>query len=202
MKRIAVFGGTFDPIHIGHCMVATSVVRSGVADEVWLMVSPQNPFKTDKHLTDEQLRLQMVRLACNEMRNVKASDFEFTLPRPSYTAATLRAMKSTWPEYDFRLLVGADNWLAFDRWRNPDEIIRDFGVIVYQRGGVNIPDGFNPIAKLGKIPEGKVTILRGLPEATISSTYIRDLATKESDLKFLVPGEVEHFIAENRLYHR
>lgn len=200
MKRIAIFGGTFDPIHIGHCMVASSVVRSGAADEVWLMVSPRNPFKNDKMLTDEKIRLEMVNLACEGAVGIKGCDFEFSLPRPSYTAATLRALKEHWPENEYRLLIGADNWLLFDRWREPETIVGNFGVIVYPRGGVTIPEGFNPLPDAGVGMPDKVTVLTDVPEADISSTYIRSTAARGESVRFLVPDNVARFIAENKIY--
>ena len=136
-KRTVVFGGSFDPIHIGHLALAGAVCEHGLADEVWFMVSPQNPHKQDCNLTDEGLRLQMVQLAVKGNPAFKACDFEFTLPRPSYTVHTLAALEQAYPDRDFVLLIGADNWEKFDRWYKGDEILSRYGIIVYPRGDVS-----------------------------------------------------------------
>ena len=199
-KKIAVFGGTFDPVHIGHCMVASSVIREGVADEVWIMVSPQNPLKRENRLSPEEDRLAMVRAACNDTAGLVASDFEFGLPRPSYTAATLRALKKRWPENEYRLLTGSDNWLLFGRWRDPEVILSQFGLIIYPRPDMPIPDGFRPLEEMPPDWEERVEMLHDIPMALISSTYIRESAARGESIRFLVPETVERYISEHRLY--
>lgn len=199
-KKIAIFGGTFDPVHIGHCMVASSVIREGVADEVWMMVSPQNPLKIDKKLTSESERLAMVSEACRGVEGMVASDFEFGLPRPTYTAATLRALKERWPENEYRLLTGSDNWLLFDRWREPDKILSEFGLIIYPRPDAQIPEGFRPLERMPEGWEERVEILCDIPEALISSTYIREAVSRGESIRFLVPEGVERYILDRGLY--
>ncbi len=200
-KRIAIYGGTFDPVHVGHGLVASSVLRAGLADEVWLMVSPRNPLKQGRELSPEETRLAMARLAAQRMPGLKASDFEFSLPRPSYTAFTLKRLREAYPDCDFRILIGSDNWLLFDHWKEPRQIIADFGVIVYPRPDAPVPEGFRPLRDMPEGWQKKVEFLPGeIPEARISSTYIRQTAAQGKSLAFLVEKEVEEMILREGLY--
>lgn len=178
--RIAVFGGSFNPIHTGHAVMAQEVMRSGDVDQVWLMVSPQNPWKEERGLMPEEERLRLVRLVAEDIPGVEASDFEFRLPRPSYTYATLRALREKWPEHEFILLIGSDNWNAFSKWRNWKEILSGFEVLIYQR-----PDC--PVS--GDLPQN-VKLLKDVPLMLVSSTYIRELMAKGESIRYLVPDKV------------
>ena len=133
MKRIGIFGGSFNPIHLGHTALAAYICEQGLVDEVWLMVSPQNPLKRDLTLLDENERLTMARLAVAPYPMLKASDFEFTLPRPSYTYHTLQALRAAYPECEFSLIIGEDNWQCFNRWYRGEDIARETPIIVYPR---------------------------------------------------------------------
>ena len=133
MKRIGIFGGSFNPIHLGHTALAAYICEQGLVDEVWLMVSPQNPLKRDLTLLDENERLTMARLAVASYPMLKASDFEFTLPRPSYTYHTLQALRAAYPECEFSLIIGEDNWQCFHRWYRGEDIARETPIIVYPR---------------------------------------------------------------------
>lgn len=175
--RVAVFGGSFNPVHTGHAIIASTVAKREDVDEVWMMVSPRNPLKQDSALMPEEDRLRMVRDVAEEVEGVKCSDFEFTLPRPSYTYNTLRKLSETYPEHEFTLLIGSDNWKIFDRWRDYEKIIDEFGVIIYQR-----PD--SPVK--GPFPRG-VRLMDNVPLLMISSTYIRDCLKRGEDVRFLVP---------------
>ena len=178
--RIAIFGGSFNPVHTGHTLMASEVAKSGIADEVWMMVSPQNPLKSDSSLMPEGDRLKLVKLVAQECEGVRASDFEFGLPRPSYTYNTLCRLREHYPEHDFKILIGSDNWHLFDRWRDSERIISEFGVIIYQRPDDKVE---------GPFPEG-VTLLENLPMMLISSTYIREQMDQGKDIRFLVPDVV------------
>lgn len=186
--RTAIFGGSFDPIHIGHLSLAAEVCRRGMADEVWFMVSPQNPHKQSIALTDENIRYRMVQLAIEGVAGFKASDFEFSLPRPSYTIKTLDALEKAYPNHEFRLLIGSDNWEKFDRWYNGDEILSRFGVIVYPRGEETAPP----------LPSG----VEWLPAElyNVSSTMIRGMVAAGEDISALVPNSVAACIETEKLY--
>ena len=189
-RRVAVFGGSFDPIHNGHLALAGEVVSRGLADEVWLMVTPQNPHKQDKILSDERLRFQMAQLAVEGMDGVKACDFEFSLPRPSYTLTTLTALDEAFPDKEFCLLIGADNREKFDRWYTSDEILSRYGIIVYPRGSEGEPP----------LPSG----VRWLPAKLydISSTMVRAAVAAGNDITDLAPATVVRFINDNKMYKK
>ena len=186
--RTVIFGGTFDPVHYGHVGLAVEVCTQGLADEVWLMVSPQNPHKAGVNLTPEQQRLHMVQLATADDCRLKACDFEFGLPRPSYTVNTLAALEESFPEREFILLIGADNWEKFDKWYMHDEILAKYRIIVYPRGNEAAP----------QLPEG-VTWLSA-PLLNVSSTQVRTAVAAGEDISALVAPGVAEYIKENNLY--
>lgn len=186
--RTVVFGGSFDPVHNGHVALAREVVGRGIASEVWFMLTPQNPHKQDCRLTDENVRLQMLRIALEDEPCFVACDFEFSLPRPSYTLNTLDALEKAYPERKFILLVGADNWAKFDKWYKGDEIVRRFGLVVYPRGNEEAPC----------LPPGVVWLNAQLHD--ISSTQVRSLVAAGGVISNLVAPGVCRYIIENELY--
>ena len=186
--KTVIFGGSFDPIHVGHLSLASAVVGSGLASEVWFMVSPQNPHKELQKLTDENVRLEMVRLAIDGNEHFKACDFEFNLPRPSYTINTLMALEESFPDREFMLLVGADNWEKFDRWYRHDEILERYRIIVYPRDNSAVP----------VLPDGVIWLSAELHD--VSSTQIRGLVANGHSVAGLVVLPVEEFINGNNLY--
>lgn len=188
--RIAIFGGSFDPIHTGHAMLVNAVSQTDAADEVWIMVSPQNPLKQGRKMTDFAHRLAMAELVAEKCHAVKASGFEDSLPRPSYTYLTLCRLREHYPEHRFTLLIGSDNWNIFHSWRDYEGIIREFGVLVYQR-----PDC--PVS--GELPEG-VKLIADVPMTLLSSTMIRRYLAEDKNVNFMLPAEVLEYINENGLY--
>ena len=176
MKKIGIFGGSFNPIHVGHVALAKAVLEQCGLDEVWLMVSPQNPLKKDADLLDDRLRLSMARTALEGVEGVRASDYEFHLPRPSYTWNTLKHLQQDYPDYEFTLLIGGDNWAHFQRWRNWKDILRHHRVIVYPR------DQY----------AGTIDV----PLLPVSSTEIRERVRKGEDIKGLVPAGIEQMVRQ------
>lgn len=174
-----IFGGSFNPIHTGHISLAREVLRQGLAEEVWLMVTPQNPLKRQEGLANEQTRLQMARRAVKDMEGIEVSDFEFHLPRPSYTWDTLQALDKAFPERTFALIIGSDNWAVFDRWAHSGDLLRDYSIIIYPR--TDYPVG-------GKLP-ANVRLLQA-PLFTVSSTDIRRRVRRREDISGLVPASI------------
>ena len=186
MKKVGIFGGSFNPIHTGHIALAKSLCEKVGLDEVWFMVSPMNPFK--KHATDlldDHLRLEMVENALEEEPQLKACDYEFHLPKPSYTWHTLQAMSKEYPDIEFTLLIGGDNWAAFDKWYHHDDILAHYPIVVYPRQGSDI----------GEMPQG-VTIVE-TPLLNISSTEIRQHIAKGESIEGMVPKSIEELAIQN-----
>ena len=131
--RTGVFSGSFNPIHIGHLALANYLCEYGEVDEVWFLVTPQNPFKQKAELLGDDLRLEMVRRAVAGYPRFVASDFEFRLPRPSYTVNTLHHLAEAYPDREFYLIIGADNWASFAQWKSPEEILAHHHLLIYPR---------------------------------------------------------------------
>lgn len=185
-KVVAIFGGSFNPIHVGHIALAKSVVQAHLADEVWLLVSPQNPLKEQNGLQPEQVRLRLANEALANEQHIHVSDFEFHLPRPSYTWKTLNALQQSYPTYEFKLLIGADNWLIFNKWANYKEILDNHKILVYPR-----PD--SPINQL-QLPSN-VTLIKS-PLCPFSSTDIRQRVRNKESIKDMVPSCVEQEVVK------
>lgn len=180
MKRIAVFGGSFNPVHYGHVGVARRVMEENLADEVWLTVSPRNPLKEQSGLLDERLRLELVRLAVADVPGAEASDFEFALPRPSYSWQTLAALTEAYPEASFSLVIGSDNWLLFPKWAHYEEILARYSLIVYPRPGFSV--------WASSLPDN--VRLLDAPLFPWSSTDIRNRLRQGGDVSDMVPPSV------------
>ena len=186
--RTALFGGTFNPLHNGHLAIAQSVLEQGLADEVWILITPCNPWKKDQALLDDRLRYDMVAQAVEDMDGVRASDYEFKLDKPSYTANTLRRISADYPDREFILTIGADNWVKFHNWKEADFILKNYPIIVYPRQGY-------PIENVS----GNVTLL-DCPLMDISSTQIRQMVHNGTPINELVPASVARTIKEKGLY--
>lgn len=180
--RTALFGGTFNPLHNGHIAIAESVLEQGLADEVWMLITPCNPWKADQTLMDDRLRYDMVAEAVKDISGVTASDYEFRLPKPSYTADTLRHISTDYPDREFILTIGADNWVKFHDWRESDFIMDNYRIIIYPRQGYPITG----------VPENAT--LLDCPLMDISSTKIRRMVKKGEPIDKLVPPSVARII--------
>ena len=192
--RIGIFGGSFNPIHSGHAIIAHHIITSGVVDRLWLMVSPVNPLKVDnERQVNDTDRLRMVEMISRPMEHVETSAFEFTMPKPSYTIDTLNALQAKFPDDEFYLVIGADNWVVFDRWRNNKEILAKYHLLVYPRLGFDV-----------EIPEelrDRVTLVDA-PIIELSSTVVRERLAKGLSVRYYVPDEVLSYIERNNLYTR
>ena len=190
--KIGIFGGSFDPIHIGHAIIAQHIISSGAVDRLWFMVSPVNPLKAGKeqHVADTD-RLRMVEMVSRPMEGVETSAFEFTMPRPSYTIDTLNALQAKFPDDEFYLVTGGDNWQIFNKWRNSEEILAKYHLLIYPRLGyeVNIPDDL----------KDRVTLVEA-PIIELSSTEVRERLANGQSVRYYVPDEVLGYIERHHLY--
>lgn len=189
MRRVVLYFGSFNPIHKGHVAVAERVLERGLCDEVWFVVSPQNPLKPKAELIDEHHRLNMVRLAAEASRypnRMKVCDVEFDMPRPSYTIDTLEELGRRWPEVQFAMLVGTDIVGQIERWKRWEEIVSRYKIYVYPRRGY-VGDG-----------DARFEALEGEPFEDCSSTEVRRaLAEGDSDM---IAESVKNYIKEHQLW--
>lgn len=190
METIAILGGSYNPVHVGHLMLASYLSQwvEGI-DGVWLNLSPKNPLKNASSLAADTHRLAMLRLAARDCSRIGICDIELEMPRPSYTIATLDALRQRYPEKSFRLAIGADNWAIFDRWKDYQRIIADYGVIVYPRRGSYLE---------GKAPDGVAFV--DAPLVDVSSTFIRESIAQGKDMRCFLPHGVADYIRDNKLY--
>lgn len=201
--KIGIFGGTYNPVHLGHTALANYICNLGLVDEVWLMVSPQNPFKQDHQLLDEAVRYRLVTLAVRDFPRLRASDFEFRLPRPSYTYVTLHELALAYPDDTFSLIIGADNWAKFPAWRNSADILAHYPVIVYPREMVSgerfmISDGDSD----GDATNANPIFLPSAPLYPISSTAIRCALAAGDDVSPWLDPAVHDEIIRQGLYRQ
>ncbi len=189
--RIALFFGSFNPVHNGHTGLGKYVVDNKLVDEVWFVVSPRNPLKNQRELIDEHQRFEMLQLAIKDEPFFKATDIEFKMPVPSYTIDTLHILSSEFPEKHFVLMIGSDNALVFEQWKNFKEILSDYEIIVYPRQGFNfdlVKERFRQMK------------LADTPIYNISSTQIRDALRNTKDVSKWIHPSVFQYIKDNNLY--
>jgi len=188
--KIGLFPGSFNPIHIGHLIIANLAYENSDLDQVWFIVSPQNPFKKNKSLLHEFDRLDMVRASIHEDYHLKVSDIEFNMPKPSYTIDTLIRLDEQFPNYDFSLIIGGDNLESLPRWKNGQTILNNYRLIVYPR----------PEAKQTEIIRHQNVLEIDAPKLDISATLIRKLIKAGKSIKYLVPDQAIQIINSKKLF--
>ena len=190
-QNICIYAGSFNPIHLGHTQLASHLIEQKIVDEVWFIVSPCNPLKERSELLDEYIRLEMLVLALQNHPQMKASDVEFSMPIPSYSIDTLNVLKSQYPALQFSLIIGSDNALIFDQWKDYNQLLENFPVLVYPRKGYD----FETVAQ--KYPSMQ---LLSTPYYDISSTQIRQRIQELQDLSSYLHPSVIQIIEENHFY--
>jgi len=188
--KIGLFFGSFNPIHVGHMIIANYMATQTPLEQVWFVVSPQNPFKKKSSLARDYDRLHLVRLAIADNANLKASNIEFDLPKPSYTIDTLTYLKEKHPDHEFTLIMGGDNLGSFHKWKNYEIILRDYEIYVYKRPSYDLGDLQN---------HPKVQIFEA-PLMQISASYIRKCIQEGHSVQYLVPDEVYEYLNASSLY--
>lgn len=188
--RAGLYFGSFNPIHNGHLIIAQSVLEYAKLDEIWFIVSPQNPFKRNKKLLHEFDRYDMVRLSIEDNDRFRVSDIEFNMPRPSFTIDTLVYMKEKNPSREFKLIIGGDNLAVFPKWKNSEKILDEFGLIVYPRPGS---------ADAEELEHPNIDYIKA-PLLDISATFIRKCIREGKSIKYLVPQKAAEFISDRKLY--
>lgn len=188
--KIGLFFGSFNPIHVGHLIIANTMATATDLEQVWFIVSPQNPFKKNKSLLHEFDRLDMVERAISDNYLLKASDIEFHMPRPSYTIDTLIRILEKFPQHEFRLIMGEDNLVQFANWKNHERILEYVGLYVYPRPGAAAHNfGEHPAVRFVEAPL-----------LDISATFIREAIKEKRSIRYLVPDQVEAMIAARKFY--
>ena len=189
--RVALYFGSFNPIHVGHLKLADYLTDNQLVDEVWFVISPCNPLKEQSEILDEFIRLDMLVFAIQNHPEFKACDIEFTMPIPSYSIDTLHVISKQFPDYQFELIIGSDNALVFDQWKDYSEILANYPVLVYPRKNYD----FDQVA--ARYPQMK---LLNTPIYDISSTQIRHSIAQKKDITQWLHPSVLQFVKENNLY--
>lgn len=186
---IGLYFGSFNPIHVGHLIIANHILNETSIQKVWFVISPQNPFKANSSLLNEYDRFYLVLKAIEYDTRMKAVDIEFSLPKPSYTSITLAYLKEKYPEDVFQIIMGSDSFQNLPNWKNASFIIENYKVLVYQR------PGFEVLNSIG----ADVEVMQA-PLLEISATYIRQLVKIGKSIRYLVPQSIEEEIMNNRFF--
>ena len=188
--KIGLFFGSFNPVHVGHLVIAGYMANHTELKQLWFIVSPHNPLKSKNDLIHMYDRLEMAKLATEHAGNIRVSDIEFNLPKPSYTIDTLIHLKEKYPEHEFSLIMGSDNLQSLKKWKNYELILRDYRILVYPRPGYESSE-FN---------DHPAVTMTNTPLMEISSTFIRRSFKEGKSIRFFVPDPVLDFIESKSLY--
>ena len=184
-----MFFGSFNPIHIGHKVIASYLVDFTDLDKVMFVVSPQNPLKQKISLLDQYHRLQIIRAEIEDNSNLEVSDIEFDMPKPSYTIDTLVRLKEKYPENNYSIIMGSDNLQNFHKWKNHEQILEDYSIYVYPRPGYEISGSHK-----------NIHIIEGVPQMEISSSFIRKSIKEGKDISYLMPEKAWIYTDEMNFY--
>lgn len=189
--KIGLFFGSFNPIHIGHLIIANHILNQDIIEKIWFIVSPQNPLKEKNTLLRDQNRLQMVRVATEDDNRIKVSDIEFHLSPPSYTVNTMAYLVEKHPTNEFSIIMGSDSFQNLYRWKNFETLVQNHEIIIYKRGGFNIDNELN----------AKIKIVDA-PLLDITATEIRELVKAGKSIRYMVPDKVREEIASGGYYRK
>jgi nicotinate-nucleotide adenylyltransferase len=192
VAKIGLFFGSFNPVHVGHMIIANFMAQNTDLDEVWMVVSPQNPLKSKKYLAKDHDRLHLVNLAIGDNPFIRSSNIEFQLPKPSYTIDTLTYLKEKYPQKKFVLIMGGDNLGTFHKWKNYKMILENYQIYLYKR----------PSYDLGELADHPAIQHFSAPLLGISASYIRKQIKSGKSIQYLVPAEVFKYLDETALYER
>ena len=190
MKKIGLFFGSFNPVHVGHMIIAEFMAENAGVDKVWMVVSPQNPHKKKSTLANDYDRLHLVKLAIGENAQLAASDIEFKLPQPSYTIDTLTYIQEKYPDKEFALIMGGDNLATLHKWKNYELILKNHEILVYKR----------PQYELGELQNHPNVKMFDAPMLNISASYIRKQIKAKKSIRYLVTEEVCNTIETENIY--
>jgi nicotinate-nucleotide adenylyltransferase len=188
--KIGLFFGSFNPIHLGHTAIARSMIETGKIDQLWFVVSPQNPLKNREYLLPDEYRLKMVEMAIEDEPEFRASDIEFGMPKPSYTISTLDFLRKMYPDYRFIIVMGADNLIQLKKWKNYEIILKENSFLIFPREG----------SDLDKIEFKANYTLVHSPLIDISSTTIRKLISEKKDFRKYLHPNVFKYIVQMKFY--
>ena len=187
--KIGLYFGSFNPVHNGHLIIASHLINETSLNEVWMIVSPQNPFKKAGGLLNEQHRYHLVQTSLEKETKIKASNIEFRLPKPSYTVNTLTYLKEKYPKHEFFIIMGSDGFQNINKWHNAEVIIKNYPIYIYKRPGFEITHNYG----------ATITLLEA-PLLEISSTHIRKLIKENKSIRYLVPEDVREELEKNNYY--
>jgi nicotinate-nucleotide adenylyltransferase len=202
--QIGLYFGTFNPIHVGHLIIANYMADYTDLDEVWMVVSPQNPLKKKKSLLQDYHRLELVRLAIEDNERLKVTDVEFKLPKPSYTSHTLIHLEEKYPQHEFSLIMGEDNLRTLDKWRNHEDIIERHKLYVYPR-----PLTHEEIAEIKLLGDSvssfsahRNVIMCDAPVMKLSASFIRNAIKEGKDVRYLLTENVFDYVDKMNFYRK
>ncbi len=187
--KIGLYFGSFNPMHLGHKIIASYMVEFSNLDQIMFVVSPQNPLKKKQSLLDENQRLMIIRMEIEDNPKLQVSDIEFNMPQPSFTIDTLVRLKEKYPEHDYALIMGSDNLQNLHKWKNYEQILKNYSIYVFPRPGYNINEN-----------HANIHLVKGVPQMEISASFIRRCIKEGKDVSYLMPEKAWKYTNEMNFY--